>query len=1195
MTKRSLKQIQEILAEQFYKYRRRGDDPGPEMGGGSYGLGGVTRSPSQFGGGSNKVQKPTTPTTPTPPAAPPTGRPKVWRGPEGQTVVPKAVQKPRITPAQAREYSQQIKKDTEQAVKANREKKAAELEKDYKVWRRGSEEKGTSNVSGSGSKPPPGKEPPMSADKSGRREIPDPLTAKEKRSSAYKSGGIHAAAALAALIGLEKDKDKDKAGGAEPGSDDSGITWIDTKDFVPTDTVNKDAVDDPKSSAAVTQEPARTPEAPIPEPEIRLEPVKPAKQTDVTEPDKKPAEPERVAPKKEKTVPVPDPAPVTPAPSEKTVSSSGGSQGRTDTPSRQPKDRAGTTLGGTGAKTSPDGTGPASGDQPGPDSGPGTRAKDDYEFRKRGTMTQIDIMESLEDIQSRLVENYRLFLQEDNKKKDPKNESKISERKEQWTREQIEKLAQETAEKYNVPWPLAKALMRQESGTSARADIVSSAGAIGPMQLMPDTAKGLKVNPYDVRQNIDGGMRFLKQNYEKYRGNLHHTLSAYNAGPAATDAWISGQSYYAPDRKTGKPILYNARKQVNPTGAPWAETVDYQQKIINNLITDTKGWETLTARSKELGGETVARAERKLGDKFRDQYANLVPPGDSEQAALPTIRDSDKPGYYTVGDSHGEGIAVYGKGKDGLNWINKSKVGASVVDKDQFATHMANIESIPAGSVVTISGGANDISRSNHQAIVDNLNKLIAASKARGHKVVYVLPTESPDPAKQEQREALRQTILKGVKDVPIVDLGMASKTDKQQVHLDSKGYNRIAKNISDMFVPDATARAGKLPLTDKPIGTIVQPDYSKYKVGDLGPLEKIGPNQWRSTSTGQIVSDAPELENLPSLPKPETFLDKVKRTLPPALGGKGELVSQVFGDKKKPAVEPAKTAEPSKTPSVAIDKEQSGTELFKKIYGTDKAKEVQAKWSAEVDKKEQERKRQSLGLDPGEEIVDVPLKKEPSKEIDPEKIKVNSEPPEKTAVVPVATPVKVEKPDSTADKDVGKLLTKDQTGLVKAKRELSDFEREFAARRAKGDQEFTWYTKDGKPYQVTTRLKGEKSVPTTVTREPVTDKTVVSQLSKEVTKDYNKDLGLDSGEEIVDIPKVTNISNRFNAQDSDTEVPSSSEIQQAIKDFERQQADLDLGKKIIGFDDQKLEKTTNESLSINTELRNILKLAGRL
>jgi hypothetical protein len=386
---------------------------------------------------------------------------------------------------------------------------------------------------------------------------------------------------------------------------------------------------------------------------------------------------------------------------------------------------------------------------------------------------------------------------------------------------------------------------------------------------------------------------------------------------------------------------------------------------------------------------TVAQAERKLGDKFRDPYAGLVEPTNLAQAgpsggsakstktkkdqelkdkelkdnelkdrlarelavskqldqpsrvsATPTPAEN-KPGYYTIGDSHGEGIAIYGKGKDGPTWVNKSKVGASVVDKDQFATHMANIEKIPAGSVVTISGGANDISRSNHQAIVDNLNKLIAASKARGHKVVYVLPTESPDPAKQEQREALRQTILKGVKDVPIVDLGMASEKDKQKVHLDSKGYNRIAKNISDMFVPGVNA--AELPDNNKksknasaepsatndtetkthPVGTIVQPDYSKYKVGDLGPLEKIGPNQWRSTSTGQTVSDAPELENLPSVPKPETFLDKVQRSLPPALGGKGELVSQVFGDKKKPAAPATKTAEPAAAPA-ATDKQPS-------------------------------------------------------------------------------------------------------------------------------------------------------------------------------------------------------------------------------------------------------------------------------
>lgn len=93
--------------------------------------------------------------------------------------------------------------------------------------------------------------------------------------------------------------------------------------------------------------------------------------------------------------------------------------------------------------------------------------------------------------------------------------------------------------------------------------------------------------------------------------------------------------------------------------------------------------------------------------------------------------------------------------------------------------------------------------------------------------------------------------------------------------------------------------------IEQKPIGTIVQPDYSKYNVGDLGPLEKIGPGQWRS-SKGKIVTNAPELENLPTVPKPESFTDKLKRVAPPFMGGGGELVSQVFGDRKKTAAEPA-------------------------------------------------------------------------------------------------------------------------------------------------------------------------------------------------------------------------------------------------------------------------------------------------
>jgi hypothetical protein len=77
MTKRSLDQIKESLAEQFNKFRRRGDDPGPEMGGGSYGLGSVTRSPDVWSRGGKPIERPP---GSTPPAASPTPSvPNVWR------------------------------------------------------------------------------------------------------------------------------------------------------------------------------------------------------------------------------------------------------------------------------------------------------------------------------------------------------------------------------------------------------------------------------------------------------------------------------------------------------------------------------------------------------------------------------------------------------------------------------------------------------------------------------------------------------------------------------------------------------------------------------------------------------------------------------------------------------------------------------------------------------------------------------------------------------------------------------------------------------------------------------------------------------------------------------------------------------------------------------------------------------------
>jgi len=90
---------------------------------------------------------------------------------------------------------------------------------------------------------------------------------------------------------------------------------------------------------------------------------------------------------------------------------------------------------------------------------------------------------------------------------------------------------EEAAGTYGVPVALLKAMGMAESGFNQNA--VSSAGAIGVMQLMPGTAVSLGVNPHNARENIMGGAKYIAKNLEQFKGysnGLELAIAAYNAG-----------------------------------------------------------------------------------------------------------------------------------------------------------------------------------------------------------------------------------------------------------------------------------------------------------------------------------------------------------------------------------------------------------------------------------------------------------------------------------------------------------------------------------------------------------------------------------------------------------------------------------------------------------------------------------------
>ena len=112
-------------------------------------------------------------------------------------------------------------------------------------------------------------------------------------------------------------------------------------------------------------------------------------------------------------------------------------------------------------------------------------------------------------------------------------------------------MARAAARRHQVPEDLFLRLVRHESGFRPTAK--STKGAIGLAQLMPHTARQLGVNPRDPGENLEGGARYLSQQYRRF-GDWRLALAAYNAGPEAVERY-RGIPPYAETQNYVKSIL----------------------------------------------------------------------------------------------------------------------------------------------------------------------------------------------------------------------------------------------------------------------------------------------------------------------------------------------------------------------------------------------------------------------------------------------------------------------------------------------------------------------------------------------------------------------------------------------------------------------------------------------------------------
>lgn len=200
--------------------------------------------------------------------------------------------------------------------------------------------------------------------------------------------------------------------------------------------------------------------------------------------------------------------------------------------------------------------------------------------------------------------------------------------------EEFQSYVREQAARYGIPESLAFSLITQESG--GRQSAVSEKGATGIMQLMPGTAEELGVDMTDPYQNVEGGMRYLAQQYDTF-GSWPLALAAYNAGPGAVSKY------------GGIP--------------PYEETQKYVPAILKRAgMSDARISTSGSTASEELASGVSY-------DMFGDEYAT---PEERAAAELDMLKQSKKANRDVAGGSTMDYLS------DALKYLDLSQLAGGV-------------------------------------------------------------------------------------------------------------------------------------------------------------------------------------------------------------------------------------------------------------------------------------------------------------------------------------------------------------------------------------------------------------------------------------------------------------------------------------------------------------------------------------